>query len=312
MAKHLFLTERRTIDVGRHTIRLLILRPLEARKEKVPGVLWVHGGGYQSGSAKDIFATRALSLVVKFGAVLVAPNYRLSKKHPYPAALHDCYAALLYLKEHADELGVRSDQIMVGGESAGGGMAAALCMLAHDRGEVNIAFQMPLYPMLDDRDTPSSADNHAPNWNTRRNHKAWKRYLREAYGTDIVSSPATQRPPGGRIFAACRPAIPMSGPSSRSTARRWTMSAACGRPGSMPRSTSGPIGSTPTICFFPQRRKYARPSNALSSTINTPRRTILPRSATRRTKKTKNGPGCKTRSVFAARLPRLQKREERT
>ena len=76
---------------------------------------------------------------------------------------------------------------MVGGESAGGGMAAALCMLARDRHEVNIAFQMPIYPMLDDRDTPSSADNHAPNWNTKRNHKAWKRYLRDAYGTDLVS-----------------------------------------------------------------------------------------------------------------------------
>ena len=187
MARHLFLTERRVIPVGRHKIKLLILRPLERHPEPVPGVLWVHGGGYQSGSAKDIFATRALSLVVKFGAVLVAPNYRLSKKHPYPAALHDCYAALLYLKEHAEELGVRPDQIMVGGESAGGGMAAALCMLAHDRGEVNIAYQMPLYPMLDDRDTPSNRDNHAPNWNTRRNQKAWKRYLREAYGTDIVS-----------------------------------------------------------------------------------------------------------------------------
>ena len=82
MAKHLFLTERRRIAVGRHTIRLLILRPLESREEKVPGVLWIHGGGYQSGSAKDVFATRALSLVVKFGAVLVAPDYRLSKKHP--------------------------------------------------------------------------------------------------------------------------------------------------------------------------------------------------------------------------------------
>ena len=90
---------------------------------------------------------------------------------------------------------MRSDQIMVGGESAGGGMAAALCMLARDRGEVSIAYQMPLYPMLDDRDTPSSADNHAPNWNTKRNRKAWKRYLREAYGTDIVScyaAPARQ------------------------------------------------------------------------------------------------------------------------
>ena len=90
MAKHLFRTEKRTIPVGNHTIRLLILHPLEGRNEKVPGVLWVHGGGYQSGSAKDIFATRALSLVVKYGAVLVAPNYRLSRKHPYPAALHDC------------------------------------------------------------------------------------------------------------------------------------------------------------------------------------------------------------------------------
>jgi len=186
LKSHLFRAEKRTIPVGRHRIRLLILRPLEQKTERAPGVLWIHGGGYQSGSSKDVFATRALSLVVKFGAVLVAPDYRLSKKHPYPAALHDCYAALLYLKEHAGELGVRSDQIMVGGESAGGGMAAALCMLAHDRGEVNIAFQMPLYPMLDDRDTPSSADNHAPNWNTKRNHKAWRRYLREAYGTDIV------------------------------------------------------------------------------------------------------------------------------
>ncbi len=187
MKKHLFLPQRLKIPVGDHEIRLLILQPVGRGSEAVPGVLWIHGGGYQSGSAKDVFATRALSLVVKFGAVLVAPDYRLSKKHPYPAALHDCYAALLYLRDHADELGVRSDQIMVGGESAGGGMAAALCMLAHDRGEVNIAFQMPLYPMLDDRDTPSSRDNHAPNWNTRRNRKAWKRYLRDAYGTDIVS-----------------------------------------------------------------------------------------------------------------------------
>lgn len=152
----------------------------------MPGILWIHGGGYQSGSTKSVYVTRGLPLAVKYGAVLVAPDYRLSKKHPYPAALHDCYTALRYLKAHADELGVRSDQIMVGGESAGGGMTAALCMLAHDRGEVNIAFQMPLYPMLDDRDTASSRDNHAPNWNTKRNHKAWKRYLRAAYGTDMV------------------------------------------------------------------------------------------------------------------------------
>ncbi len=186
MKKHLFLARRVRIPVGHHRIRLLILQPI-ATPEKAPGVLWIHGGGYQSGSAKDVFVTRALSLVVRFGAVLVAPDYRLSRKHPYPAALHDCYAALLYLRDHAEELGVRPDQIMVGGESAGGGMTAALCMLARDRGEVAVSFQMPLYPMLDDRDTESSRDNKAPNWNTKRNHRAWKRYLREAYGTDLVS-----------------------------------------------------------------------------------------------------------------------------
>lgn len=187
MSRHPFITRRVKIRVGHHVIRLLVLKPVKPAQEKVPGVLWIHGGGYQSGSAKEIFLTRALSMVVKFGMTLVAPDYRLSRKHPYPAALHDCYAALLWMKEHADVLNVRTDQIMVGGESAGGGMTAALCMLALDRGEVNIAFQMPLYPMLDDRDTDSSRDNHAPNWNTEKNHKAWKRYLRDAYGTDIVS-----------------------------------------------------------------------------------------------------------------------------
>jgi acetyl esterase/lipase len=193
--RNLFLTEKRIIRVGHHGIRIRIIRPLGEPPEKSPGVLWIHGGGYQSGSSRDVYVTRALSLTVKFGAVLVAPDYRLSRKHPYPAALHDCYAALLYLRDHAKTLGVRDDQIMVGGESAGGGMTAALCMLARDRGEVNIAFQMPLYPMLDDRDTESSRDNHAPNWNTKRNHKAWKRYLREAWGTDLVSpyaAPARQ------------------------------------------------------------------------------------------------------------------------
>ncbi len=175
------------IRAGDHRIRIRMIRPTGEPPEKSPGVLWIHGGGYQSGSSRDVYVTRALSLAVKFGAVVVSPDYRLSRKHPYPAGLHDCYAALLYMKEHAEELGIRDDQIMVGGESAGGGMAAALCMLAKDIGSVNIAFQMPLYPMLDDRDTETSRDNHAPNWNTKRNHKAWKRYLRDAWGTDLVS-----------------------------------------------------------------------------------------------------------------------------
>ena len=71
---------------------------------------------------------------------------------------------------------------MVGGESAGGGLTAALCMYARDKGEINIAYQMPLYPMIDNEDTDSSRDNHAPVWNTKRNQKAWKAYLRDIHG----------------------------------------------------------------------------------------------------------------------------------
>ena len=165
-------------------IDLLILRPITNAKPKAktPGILWIHGGGYVTGMAGMIYMSRAIHLVKKYGAVVVTPEYRLSKEAPYPAALEDCYAALTYLKEHADELGVNDSQLMVGGESAGGGLTAALCMYARDKGEINIAYQMPLYPMIDNEDTDSSRDNHAPVWNTKRNRKAWKAYLRDVHG----------------------------------------------------------------------------------------------------------------------------------
>lgn len=126
-----------------------------------------------------VYMSRAVDLVKKYGAVVLCPGYRLAVSAPYPAALHDCYRALLYMKTHAHDLGINRDQIMVGGESAGGGLCAALCMLARDKGTVNIAFQMPLYPMLDNLDTASSRNNHGKVWNTRRNHFGWRMYLRE-------------------------------------------------------------------------------------------------------------------------------------
>ncbi len=184
---------KRYIHTKNGKIKLLIFYP-KNRDKKVPGVLWIHGGGYMTGMAEMTYFSRAID-VVKNGAVVVAPSYTLSWKKPYPAAIEDCYAALLYLKRHATELGVRNDQIFVGGESAGGGLTAAVCMCARDRGEVNIAFQMPLYPMLDCEDTESSRDNHGIVWNTWRNHAAWKVYLRKLYGTKGVSpyaSPSRQ------------------------------------------------------------------------------------------------------------------------
>lgn len=163
-------------------LKLLILQPTTNKKpkEQTPAILWIHGGGYAVGMAGMIYLSRALALVKRYGAVVVTPEYRLAGKAPYPAALEDCYKALQYVKDNAHELGCNADQLMVGGESAGGGLTAALCMYARDKGEVAIAYQMPLYPMIDDRDTESSRDNHGISWNTRRNHAAWKLYLREA------------------------------------------------------------------------------------------------------------------------------------
>ena len=191
-----YTVERVTIPSAGGSMKLLILRPVAAAKprEQTPGILWIHGGGYVTGMASMVFFSRAVSLVKRYGAVVISPEYRLAGKAPYPAALEDCYAALLYLKEHAADLGVCSGKLMVGGESAGGGLTAALCMLARDRGEVKIAFQMPLYPMLDDRDTPSSRDNRGFPWNTKRNHAAWKQYLREVAGeAPPYAAPARQK-----------------------------------------------------------------------------------------------------------------------
>lgn len=162
-----------------YKLKLLILRPGKRETDKLsPGVLWIHGGGYVTGMAGMVYMSRALNLVKKYGVTVVSPEYRLSGQEPYPAALKDCYRGLLYLKKHAKELGVSDDQIMVGGESAGGGLAAAVCMYAKDKGKVRIAYQMPLYPMIDNEDTETSRDNHAPVWNTRRNHYGWKQYLK--------------------------------------------------------------------------------------------------------------------------------------
>lgn len=178
------------IPSGARRIPALVLSP-EELSAPAAGVLWIHGGGYISGMKEMVYISRAVELVKSFGAVVVSPGYRLAPFSPYPAAIDDCYAALLYMKEHAAELWVREDQLMVGGESAGGGLCAAVCIKARDTGEVNVAFQMPLYPMLDDRDTETSRDNHGRVWNTWKNHFGWRCYLR---GTDRETLPPYAAP----------------------------------------------------------------------------------------------------------------------
>ena len=117
-----------------------------------------------------------MDLVKKFGVTVFSPGYRLAWQKPYPAASDDCYAVLDYIDKHRNEF--NAEKLMAGGESAGGGLAAAVCMMARDRG-IHVDFQMPLYPMISNIDTESSRDNHGRVWNTRRNHLGWRMYLRK-------------------------------------------------------------------------------------------------------------------------------------
>ncbi|MBR3770684.1 MAG: alpha/beta hydrolase [Clostridium sp.] len=167
-------------------LRICIYRPSETKTD-VPGLLWIHGGGYAIGAPEldEVFIQK---FIEKSHCVVVTPDYRCSVDEPYPAALEDCYTALLWMKHNADKLGIRSNQLFVGGDSAGGGLTAALSLYARDRETVNIAFQIPLYPMIDDRmNTESAMNNYAPVWNSKLNYKGWKYYLAEDFMTSKVS-----------------------------------------------------------------------------------------------------------------------------
>ena len=166
-------------------LRMCVYKPLHP-EENATGLLWIHGGGYAVG-APEMDIGYMEKLIAAAHCVIVSPDYTLSTEKPYPAALNDCYEALLWMKNNAGNLGIRGDQLFVGGLSAGGGLTIAVTLRARDEGEVNIAFQMPLYPMIDDRmDTASAIDNNAPIWNAKSNRLAWRMYLGDFSGKDDV------------------------------------------------------------------------------------------------------------------------------
>lgn len=167
-------------------LRVCIYEPME-RVNNAVGFLWLHGGGYINGipEAESKYFEK---FILETGCIVFAPDYTKTLDKPFPHALEDAYETLKYMKDNALKYNINPSQLFIGGVSAGGGLTAALSLYARDKGEVSIAFQMPLYPMLDDRMiTESSKDNDAPVWTSEANEFAWKRYLGSDYGTDNVS-----------------------------------------------------------------------------------------------------------------------------
>jgi acetyl esterase/lipase len=174
-------------------IAIRVHRPTTVAETDGGALLWIHGGGYVLGNAAmdDHLARR---LADELGIIVAAVDYRLAPEHPYPAALTDCYQALIWLAAHPE---VDSRRMAIAGASAGGGLAAALALMARDHGEVDIVAQVLLYPMLDDR-TSHRRDLDARLrrlWNTASNRLGWLAYLGAADPLSAV--PARRADLGG-------------------------------------------------------------------------------------------------------------------
>ncbi|MEU1970742.1 alpha/beta hydrolase [Microbacterium sp. NPDC019599] len=174
--------ERRIV---RRDARVRVYTPSEASGA---GLLWIHGGGLVLGSAA-VDDRMCAETALATGATVVSVDYRLAPRHPFPTPLEDCANGFSWMLRHAAELGIDTDRIAVGGQSAGGGLAASLVQRLHDEG-VSIAAQWLFCPMIDDRTAANrtrDAEGHFV-WNNRSNLVGWRSYL-----GDRVGAPALPR-----------------------------------------------------------------------------------------------------------------------
>jgi acetyl esterase/lipase len=177
---------------GEKNLLVKIYEP-KAKKGKLPAMLFIQGGGM-------VFGYLAMSdrICIQFAeganCIVVSVDYRLAPEHPYPTPLEDCYSALVWMSKEADALGIDSTKIATAGQSAGGGLCAGLSLLARDRKGPSICFQMPLYPMLDNRSITSSSKAITDErvWNVSKNKFGWDSYLGGTADKDvsIYASPA--------------------------------------------------------------------------------------------------------------------------
>lgn len=210
---------------GAPDISLLICRP-RAVRGPLPGLYYTHGGGMILGHNR-LAIEEALDWAQELGMVLVSVEYRLAPEHPYPAPVEDCYAGLRWAAEHAQEVGIDPERILVAGASAGGGLTAAVALLARDRGGPSLIGQVLISPMLDDRNDSYSCYQMAGRglWDRMANETGWGALL----GAE-------------REGRTCRRTRPPHGPPTCPGCRSPTSTSARPRP-SATRPSTTPCGS---------------------------------------------------------------------
>ncbi|MGK2909737.1 MAG: alpha/beta hydrolase [Sphingobium sp.] len=156
----------------------LVLFERETSSRMRPALLWIHGGGYVIGTPEQdmAFVTRVLD---RLDIVIFSVDYRLAPEHSFPAPLDDCYAAWNWVNEHASELAIDVARMAIGGQSAGGGLAAGLVQRVADDGSIAPVFQLLVYPMLDARTTVERDHGGKGQfvWTPDSNHFGWASYL---------------------------------------------------------------------------------------------------------------------------------------
>jgi acetyl esterase/lipase len=173
---------------GAPDISLLICRPTAAATQTLGCVYFTHGGGMILGDNRT-GVLEALDWAEEFGMVVVSVEYRLAPETPHPGPIDDCYAGLVWTAKHSAELGFDPARMIVAGGSAGGGLAAALALMARDKGGPELVGQMLIYPMLDDRNNTVSANQMAGLgvWDRTANETGWTALLGDARGGPDVS-----------------------------------------------------------------------------------------------------------------------------
>jgi acetyl esterase/lipase len=186
---------------GDPEVAVMVFRPAE-QQGNVPGLVWMHGGGYVSGSAA-MSTLRLEAIVAEVGCMALSVEYRLAPEVSYPGPLDDCFNVLAHVATNGDELGIDARRLVVGGVSAGGGLAAGIAMRARDHG-IPVVHQHLICPMLDDRGVTPSSRWVAPTWTREMNVYGWRAYLGELHGTAEV--PAYAAPARAEDLSGLAPA----------------------------------------------------------------------------------------------------------
>lgn len=189
------MSKKRIKSYDGKSIGLTVYEPKKLKGDKVPAILYLHGGGFMIREAAHHHKV-SRDYAVGAKAKLFFVHYRLAPKYVFPTPVEDCYSALLWLHRNANRLGIDKNRIAVAGDSAGGCLAAALTHMSRDRNGPHICFQMLVYPALDHRQKTNSIKSFhdAPGWNSLLNKQMWKIYLKDGhFGMLSYASPAISK-----------------------------------------------------------------------------------------------------------------------